>query len=178
MLSVDSRKRQLMNLRGGQAWRYMHAHFFPELRNTSVVECEFAPVGMEKELAPPVGATEGQPADTVIVRDTVERVMLFFVIRSNSPSLLPDLPNRSTWGSRRTLSMTPCLCRTSAWSSLLARDGHWGATGCTAGWKNDRRHRYWRVYGGKSACANISVSVHPITTDRPPRRCLRPAVNL
>ncbi|MCZ2711247.1 hypothetical protein O1358_21160, partial [Bacteroides fragilis] len=34
---VDSRKRQLMNLRGGQAWRYMHAHFFPELRNTSVV---------------------------------------------------------------------------------------------------------------------------------------------
>lgn len=50
---VDSRKRQLMNLRGGQAWRYMHAHFFPELRNTSVVECEFAPVGMEKELAPP-----------------------------------------------------------------------------------------------------------------------------
>ena len=24
---VDSRKRQLMNLRGGQAWRYMHAHF-------------------------------------------------------------------------------------------------------------------------------------------------------
>ena len=31
---VDSRKRQLMNLRGGRVWRYMLEHFFPELRNS------------------------------------------------------------------------------------------------------------------------------------------------
>lgn len=70
---VDSRKRQLMNLRGGRAWHYMAEHFFPELRNSSVVECEFEPVVMEKDM--PLIAEPGdvEPADTVIVRDTIER---------------------------------------------------------------------------------------------------------
>lgn len=73
---VDSRKRQLMNLRGGRAWHYMAEHFFPELRNSSVVECEFEPVVMEKDM--PLIAEPGdvEPADTVIVRDTIERTVV------------------------------------------------------------------------------------------------------
>lgn len=41
---VDSRKRQLMTLRQGGPWRYMAAHFFPELRSCSIVIYKSVPV--------------------------------------------------------------------------------------------------------------------------------------
>ena len=145
---VDSRKRQLMNLRGGQAWRYMHAHFFPELRNTSVVECEFAPVGMEKELAPPVGATEGQPADTVIVRDTVERVIVFRdTVQLPVPVAGPSKP--FYMGLKTNLVYDALLVPNIGVEFALGKGWTLGGNWMYGWWKNDRRHRYWRVYGGE-----------------------------
>lgn len=145
---VDSRKRQLMNLRGGQAWRYMHAHFFPELRNTSVIECEFAPVGMEKELAPPVGATEGQPADTVIVRDTVERVIVFRdTVQLPVPVAGPSKP--FYMGLKTNLVYDALLVPNIGVEFALGKGWTLGGNWMYGWWKNDRRHRYWRVYGGE-----------------------------
>ena len=93
---VDSRKRQLMNLRGGSVWRYMAEHFFPELRNCTVVECEFGPVisGNDREIA--VYQKEAEARDTVILRDTVERTV---VIRDTVqvPASVGNASSLFTW---------------------------------------------------------------------------------
>lgn len=59
---VNSRKRQLMDLRGGEPWRYMLEHFFPKFHNTSVIECEFESVATEKDKEPLAGQTDEQLA--------------------------------------------------------------------------------------------------------------------
>lgn len=145
---VDSRKRQLMNLRGGQAWRYMHAHFFSELRNTSVVECEFDPVEMEKEPEPPVKTMEGQPADTVIVRDTVETVVaLHDTVQIPIPM---DRSSKPFYMALKTnLVYDALLVPNIGVEFALGKGWTLGGNWMYGWWKNDRRHRYWRVYGGE-----------------------------
>ena len=109
---VDSRKRQLMNLRGGRVWHYMAEHFFPELRNCSVIECEFEPVskGMDGDtVVLPDRRNQGIPSSSVIPLKGPSS----FATRSRQPFLLPMFPNLSTWDSRQTYSTMPFSSRIS-----------------------------------------------------------------
>lgn len=132
---VDGRKRQLGMLRGGRAWRYMEDHFFAQLRSTSVrVSCEF-----ERLRVPPVvrDTVFILRRDTVILRDTVRiccggrsRRPFYMSLKTNllyDAALVPNIGAEFHLGK--------------GWSV----GGNW----MYAWWKSDKRHRYWRIYGGE-----------------------------
>ena len=157
---VDSRKRQLMNLRGGSVWHYMEKYFFPELRNCSVVECEFEPLASAApEPAPkpePKPEPEERPApvrevaivrDTIILRDTVERVV---IVREPAERLVAPRERKPLYMGLRTNLLYDALLIPNVGAELYL-GGNWALTGSWAygWWSNDAKHNYWRYYGGE-----------------------------
>lgn len=145
---VDSRKRQLMNLHGGRVWHFMGEHFFPELRNSSVVECEFEPVATGKEEILAVSQEGEGTQDTVILRDTVERAIM---IRDTVevPVLIANTPKPFYMGLKTNLLYDALLVPNVGIEFYLGKGWSLGGNWMYAWWKNDKRHRYWRVYGGE-----------------------------
>ena len=149
---VDGRKRQLQNLDGGKAWKYMLDNHFYTLRTGAVVVCEVKTLAAEST---PSAAEAGQeqarlesasqqsasqspssppfPAIPSQVHPSSESqappVASYFALKSNllyDALLVPNLSLEASIGSGWTL----------------------GAGGMLAWWSKDAKHRYWRIYGG------------------------------
>lgn len=146
---VDSRKRQLMNLRGGRAWRHMVDNIFPELRNCSVVICEFGQASTDNEGEPDMFQEKVEPADAVIPCDTAETVC---VACDSAPVSFPvsvaSPPGTFRMALRSNLLYDVLLVPNIGLEFYLG--GNWtvGGNWIYGWWDNDRRHRYWRIYGG------------------------------
>lgn len=137
---TDSRKKRLMDLRHGSTWHYMLEHFFPKIRNAGVV---FTTTRQkeEAEQEPAIPAPEPLPRDTTATQAAntstpaaalANRKPFYIAVRTN---LLHDalaVPN---------LGVEFCLGKS------LSVAGNW----MYAWWKSDRKHNYWRTYGGDIA---------------------------
>lgn len=149
---VDGRKRQLQNLDGGKAWKYMLDNHFYTLRTGAVVVCEVKTLAAEstpsaaearQEQARPESASQQSasqspssppfPAIPSQVHPSSESqappVASYFALKSNllyDALLIPNLSLEASIGSGWTL----------------------GAGGMLAWWSKDAKHRYWRIYGG------------------------------
>ena len=149
---VDGRKRQLQNLDGGKAWKYMLDNHFYTLRTGAVVVCEVKTLAAEstpsaaearQEQARSESASQQQasqspssppfPAIPSQVHPSSESqsppVASYFALKSNllyDALLVPNLSLEASIGSGWTL----------------------GAGGMLAWWSKDAKHRYWRIYGG------------------------------
>ena len=144
---VDGRKRQLQNLDGGKAWKYMLDNHFYTLRTGAVVVCEVKTLAAEStpsaaeaslEQARPEPASQSPssppfPAIPSQVHPSSESqappVASYFALKSNllyDALLVPNLSLEASIGSGWTL----------------------GAGGMLAWWSKDAKHRYWRIYGG------------------------------
>ena len=149
---VDGRKRQLQNLDGGKAWKYMLDNHFYTLRTGAVVVCEVKTLAAEStpsaaearlEQARPESASQQPasqspssppfPAIPSQVHPSSESqpppVASYLALKSNllyDALLVPNLSLEASIGSGWTL----------------------GAGGMFAWWSKDAKHRYWRIYGG------------------------------
>ena len=137
---VDGRKRQLQNLDGGKAWKYMLDNHFYTLRTGAVVVCEVKTLPAEStpsaaEARPePASQSPSSPPFPAIpsqVHPDQEPppVASYFALKSNllyDALLVPNLSLEASIGSGWTL----------------------GAGGMLAWWSKDAKHRYWRIYGG------------------------------
>ena len=152
---VDGRKRQLQNLDGGKAWKYMLDNHFYTLRTGAVVVCEVKTLAAEstpsaaearleqarQEQARPESASQQSasqspssppfPAIPSQVHPEQEPppAASYFALKSNllyDALLIPNLSLEASIGSGWTL----------------------GAGGMFAWWSKDAKHRYWRIYGG------------------------------
>lgn len=149
---VDGRKRQLQNLDGGKAWKYMLDNHFYTLRTGAVVVCEVKTLAAEStpsaaeasqeqarlESASQQSASQSPssppfPAIPSQVHPSSESqappVASYFALKSNllyDALLVPNLALEASIGSGWTL----------------------GAGGMLAWWSKDAKHRYWRIYGG------------------------------
>ena len=141
---VDSRKRQLGMLHGGEAWRYMEERFFPELRASGVLLVfESEPVVTIPEPAPVAPLR-----DTVVVerRDTVE------VIRRDTVVVpCPVVPSRAPFYMtlKTNLLYDVALVPNIGAEFYLGRGWSLGGNWMYAWWNSDKRHNYWRLYGGE-----------------------------
>ena len=133
---TDSRKRQLGMLAGGSPWRYMERHFFPSLRCSHLRVYTDGPLQVATDGAAipcPVQDTiyiERECVRTLVERDTSYVYSLYMAVKTNllyDALLVPNLALEFYLGNRWSLS------------------GGW----MYAWWKNDTRHRYWRIYGGE-----------------------------
>lgn len=141
---VDGRKRQLQNLDGGKAWKYMLDNHFYTLRTGAVVVCEVKNLAAEStpsaaearlEQAHPGAHAEAsseqarlEPASQQSAPQSPP-VASYFALKSNllyDALLVPNLSLEASIGSGWTL----------------------GAGGMLAWWSKDAKHRYWRIYGG------------------------------
>lgn len=149
---VDSRKRQLMRLHGGRTWRDMLERFFPELRNSSVMECEFEPI--VRNLHPAGAQQDTRPADTVILRDTLilrdtveTEVVRYDTVQApvpDSDSLRPFFMALKT-----NLLYDAALVPNLGLEFYLGKGWAVGGSWMYGWWSRDSRHRYWRIYGGE-----------------------------
>ena len=142
---VDGRKRQLQNLDGGKAWKYMLDNHFYTLRTGAVVVCEVktlaaestpsaAEASQEQARLEPASQSPSSPPFPAIPSQVhpesqAPPVASYFALKSNllyDALLVPNLSLEASIGSGWTLA----------------------AGGMFAWWSKDAKHRYWRIYGG------------------------------
>lgn len=125
--------KRLAGLRSGVPYRYMYRYLFPKLR-TSQVQFRY------RRIEPPVMRDTIYIRDTVWLRDTVyievpvkmeaEKKPFYMALKTNmlyDAALVPNIGVEFYLGKGWTVG------------------GNW----MYAWWKSDRRHNYWRVYGGE-----------------------------
>lgn len=142
---VDSRKRQLQALRNGVVWRYMYAHFFPELRNSRVfvVSERISRQKPKPQPAPqpvivsnPDPVIEPAPADTL----PAESIAVPPVVEDKKPFYMALKSN---------LLYDVALVPNIGAEFYVGRGWSLGGDWMYAWWKSDRRHDFWRTYGGE-----------------------------
>ena len=140
---VDSRQRQLGMLHGGQPWHYMEERFFPELR-ASGVHVVFETGEMEASSPEPVVPS----CDTVVAehRDTVEVVRRDTVVVPG-----PVVPSRKPFymALKTNLLYDVTLVPNIGAEFYLGRGWSLGGNWMYAWWNSNKRHNYWRLYGGE-----------------------------
>lgn len=135
---IDSRKKHLMDLYYGRPWQYMLRTFYPSIRNAAALfityydepEPEPEPI-IEPEPEPVVEPTPEPEPDTVVVETVIER------------------ERRPFYMALKTNMLYDALGVPAAGIEFYLRKG-WtiGADWMYAWWSKDKRHRYWRLYGG------------------------------
>lgn len=157
---VDGRKRQLQNLDGGKAWKYMLDNHFYTLRTGAVVVCEVKTLAAESTpSAAEASQEQARPGAHVEARS--EQARLESASQSPSSPPFPAIPSQVHPSSE---SQAPSVASYFALKSNLLYDAllvpnlsleasigsGWtlGAGGMLAWWSKDAKHRYWRIYGG------------------------------
>lgn len=133
---VDGRKRQLQNLDGGKAWKYMLDNHFYTLRTGAVVVCEVKTLAAESTPSAAEASLEQARSEQARLESASQQSApqappgaSYFALKSNllyDALLVPNLSLEASIGSGWTL----------------------GAGGMLAWWSKDAKHRYWRIYGG------------------------------
>lgn len=154
---VDGRKRQLQNLDGGKAWKYMLDNHFYTLRTGAVVVCEVKTLAAES--TPSAAEARLEQARSEQARH--ESASQQQASQSPSSPPFPAIPSQVHPSSE---SQAPPVASYFALKSNLLYDAllvpnlsleasigsGWtlGAGGMFAWWSKDAKHRYWRIYGG------------------------------
>lgn len=132
---IDSRKKHLMELQYGRTWHYMADHFFPQIRHARVV---LMTVLKNLDVPEPVMCMEKVAAAPMVkVQEAVDaqagpKKPFYMALKTN---MLYDVLAVPNIGAEFYLG--------SNWSA--------SANWMYAWWSSDKKHRYWRVYGGEVA---------------------------
>ena len=166
---VDGRKRQLQNLDGGKAWKYMLDNHFYTLRTGAIVVCEVKTLADRAHAdRTHAEAHEGSHADFADYAD--ESKLSAAEARpepasqqqaSQSPSSppFPAIPSQvhpapksppaaSYFALKSNLLYDALLIPNLSLEASIGSGWTLGAGGMFAWWSKDAKHRYWRIYGG------------------------------
>lgn len=135
---IEKRQQELMKLNGGAVWREMNRCFFGKLRNACAVVVTY-----RQEPPAPVVEETPQPA----VRDTVEVVRKDTVVVTE----VVEADSRKPFymAAKTNLLYDALLVPNIGVEFYLGKDWSLSANWMYAWWKTDKRHRYWRTYGGE-----------------------------
>lgn len=147
---VDGRKRQLQNLDGGKAWKYMLDNHFYTLRTGAVVVCEVKTLAAES--TPSVAEASQEQARS-------EQARLESASQSPSSPPFPAIPSQvhpesqappvaSYFALKSNLLYDALLVPNLSLEASIGSGWTLGAGGMFAWWSKDAKHRYWRIYGG------------------------------
>ena len=147
---VDSRKKQLMDLHRGNSWRYMEKHFFPLLRR-SLVEVQYVsllPAAGTEQVSEP----DAEQTDTVEMPQPLTPVPASKTEAEDSRMISEPQQQPPFYMAAKTNLLYDALLVPNAGVEFYLGKG-FSASGSWmyAWWKKNRRHRYWRIYGGELA---------------------------
>ena len=155
---VDGRKRQLQNLDGGKAWKYMLDNHFYTLRTGAVVVCEVKTLAAESTpSAAEASQEQARPGAHVEARS--EQARPESASQSPSSPPFPAIPSQvhpepqpppvaSYFALKSNLLYDALLVPNLSLEASIGSGWTLGAGGMFAWWSKDAKHRYWRIYGG------------------------------
>ena len=148
---VDGRVRQLGMLRGGIPWRYMEERFFPELRSAGVrLTCEIErrgvslPAPQAAPQAEPTPQPESQAGTNSRPEPEPQPVAVREVVAPSS-----SRPGPFYMALKTNLLYDAALVPNIGAEFYVGRGWSVGGNWMYAWWNSDRRHNYWRTYGGE-----------------------------
>lgn len=152
---VDGRKRQLQNLDGGKAWKYMLDNHFYTLRTGAVVVCEVKTLAAES--TPSAAEARLEQARSEQARS--EQASQQSASQSPSSPPFPAIPSQvlpepqsppvaSYFALKSNLLYDALLVPNLSLEASIGSGWTLGAGGMLAWWSKDAKHRYWRIYGG------------------------------
>ena len=151
---VDGRKRQLQNLDGGKAWKYMLDNHFYTLRTGAVVVCEVKtlaaespPSAAEARPEPASQQASGQPASQQSASQSPSSPPFPAIPSQVHPEQEPP-PVASYFALKSNLLYDALLVPNLSLEASIGSGWTLGAGGMFAWWSKDAKHRYWRIYGG------------------------------
>lgn len=161
-VAVDNRKSRLQVLHGGQVWAYMNSRFFPELRNSRVyvVSERYQEPKPEPEPEPepvPEPVVEPDPVDTlpvatvtppVVEPEPVDTLPAETVV-APTPEPVPATPKPFYMALKSNLLYDVALVPNIGIEFYVGRGWSLGGDWMYAWWKSERRHNFWRTYGGE-----------------------------
>lgn len=155
---VDGRKRQLQNLDGGKAWKYMLDNHFYTLRTGAVVVCEVKTLAAESTpSAAEARLEQAHPGAHAEARSEQARPEPasqspssppFPAIPSQVPPGQEPPPVASYFALKSNLLYDALLVPNLSLEASIGSGWTLGAGGMLAWWSKDAKHRYWRIYGG------------------------------
>ena len=140
---IDSRKKHLMELQYGRTWHYMDDHFFPQVRNASVV---FVTVREKRETPiEPVEKPESATQETVSA-DTTATVI-------EQAAVTPQPEEKKPFYMALKTNMLYDVLAVPNIGVEFYLGKNWSISGnwMYGWWNSDNKHRYWRIYGGEIA---------------------------
>ena len=152
---VDGRKRQLQNLDGGKAWKYMLDNHFYTLRTGAVVVCEVKTLAAESTPS----AAEARLEQARSEQARLESASQQSASQSPSSPPFPAIPSQvhpesqsppvaSYFALKSNLLYDALLIPNLSLEASIGSGWTLGAGGMFAWWSKDAKHRYWRIYGG------------------------------
>ena len=149
---VDGRKRQLQNLDGGKAWKYMLDNHFYTLRTGAVVVCEVKTLAAESTPSAAEARSEQARLESASQQSASQSPSSppFPAIPSQvHPSSAPQAPPvASYFALKSNLLYDALLVPNLSLEASIGSGWTLGAGGMLAWWSKDAKHRYWRIYGG------------------------------
>lgn len=147
---VDGRKKKLMMLHGGDTWRYMQKRFFPELCNTTI-KCEFVFTPLPKNTKEQA-ITEIKTIENTVLYNRPNNHDSILTNRTlqDSIDISPKIPDANPFymSLKSNLLYDALLIPNIGLEFYLGKEWYVSGNWMYSWWKNDRRHYYWRVYGG------------------------------
>ena len=149
---VDGRKRQLQNLDGGKAWKYMLDNHFYTLRTGAVVVCEIKTLAAESTPSAAEASLEQARLDSASQQSASQSPSsppfpaIPSQVHPSSESQAP--PVASYFALKSNLLYDALLVPNLSLEASIGSGWTLGAGGMLAWWSKDAKHRYWRIYGG------------------------------
>ena len=149
---VDGRKRQLQNLDGGKAWKYMLDNHFYTLRTGAVVVCEVKTLAAESTPSAAEASLEQACLDSASQQPASQSPSsppfpaIPSQVHPSSESQAP--PVASYFALKSNLLYDALLVPNLSLEASIGSGWTLGAGGMLAWWSKDAKHRYWRIYGG------------------------------
>ena len=133
---VDGRQRRLMRLKGGKAWKQMLDNEFPELRNATI----HVVYAVKPQPLPAPAPKLEEPI--VMIPDTT-------VANNDIPAEEPAESKRGFNFALRTNALYDAALVPNIGVEFFLNNG-WtvGGNWMYGWWDTNKRHRYWRIYGG------------------------------
>lgn len=147
---VDGRKRQLQNLDGGKAWKYMLDNHFYTLRTGAVVVCEVKTLAAESTPSAAEARLEQARLESASQQSASQSPSSppFPAIPSQVPPGQEPPPVASYFALKSNLLYDALLIPNLSLEASIGSGWTLGAGGMLAWWSKDAKHRYWRIYGG------------------------------
>lgn len=143
---ADTRKRELVRLMGGIPYNYMERYFFPKMRNSFLefsIEIKQATDTLARE-----ESDKKRKEDSPVLSPVSDSISVLPAPEEITDTVVPTSSSPFYMALKTNLLYDTSLVPNLGVEFYLGKGWSVAANWMYAWWKSDRKHNYWRTYGG------------------------------